>query len=87
MQMMNFKTEQLNKKGTQRRLKSMTTYSLLVRSEDKNRGIFEIAIYLMVALSAIASIWQFAQQTDRLQIDDRQTPAAVAKADAGKSAS
>ena len=45
MQMMNFKTEQLNKKGTQRRLKSMTTYSLLVRSEDKNRGIFEIAIY------------------------------------------
>lgn len=80
---MNFKTERLNKKGTERRLKDMTTYSLLVRSEDRRRGIFEIAIYLLVAISVVVSIWQFAQQTDRLQLDEQQRPAAIAIADPG----
>jgi len=83
MTMMNFKSERLNKKGTERRLKGMTTYSLLVRSEDKSRGIFEIAIYLLVALSVVVSILQFAQQTSRLPVDESHRPAAIAVADQG----
>jgi hypothetical protein len=39
-----------------------STYALLVRSEDKERGIFEGAVYLVFLLSAIFSIWQVAHQ-------------------------
>jgi len=39
-----------------------STYALLVRSEDKERGIFEGAVYLVFILSAIFSIWQVAHQ-------------------------
>lgn len=84
---MNFKIDRLNKKGTQRRLSGMTTYSLLVRSEDRSRGALEIAIYLLVALSTVVSIWQFAQQTDRLQTDLTQKPAVIAAAAAGQAQS
>jgi hypothetical protein len=37
-----------------------STYALLVRSEEKERGIFEGAVYFAVVLSALLSIWQFA---------------------------
>ena len=39
-----------------------STYALLVRSEDKERGIFEGAVYVVFILSAIFSIWQVAHQ-------------------------
>lgn len=39
-----------------------STYTLLVRSEEKGRGILETALYTLFILSAVASIWQFAQQ-------------------------
>ena len=39
-----------------------STYALLVRSEDKERGIFEGAVYLVFILSAVFSIWQVAHQ-------------------------
>jgi len=39
-----------------------STYALLVRSEDKERGNFEGAVYLVFILSAIFSIWQVAHQ-------------------------
>jgi hypothetical protein len=39
-----------------------TTYRLLVQSEDKNRNILEMAIYGLVALSVLVSIWEFAEQ-------------------------
>ena len=39
-----------------------STYALLDRSEDKERGIFEGAVYLVFILSAIFSIWQVAHQ-------------------------
>ena len=39
-----------------------STYALLVRSEERSRGVLEIVLYASIALSAIASIWQFAQQ-------------------------
>lgn len=39
-----------------------STYALLVRSEEKSRGILETVLYAFFILSAIVSIWQFAQQ-------------------------
>jgi hypothetical protein len=46
-----------------------STYTLLVRSEEKNRGILEIALYAIFALSALAAIWQFVQQPNALPLD------------------
>ena len=43
-----------------------TTYAMLVQSEEKGRGIMETAVYALLGLSAILSIWQFAQQPDRV---------------------
>ena len=45
-----------------------STYSLLVRSEEKKRAIFETIIYCLIILSAIAAIAQFAGQPDPLPI-------------------
>ena len=39
-----------------------STYALLVRSEEKERGMFEGAAYLVFILSAVFSIWQMVQQ-------------------------
>lgn len=46
-----------------------STYTLLVRSEEKNRGIAETVIYAILGLSVIVSIWQFVEQSNRLPID------------------
>ena len=43
-----------------------TTYALLVRSEEKGRNIMETAVYALLGLSAILSIWQFIQQPERM---------------------
>jgi len=39
-----------------------STYALLVRSEEKERSMFEGATYLVFILSAVFSIWQMVQQ-------------------------
>jgi len=59
----------LDKRDTQKRseekrgnMKNKYTYRLLVQSEEKGRDIMEIAIYGLVSLSVILSIWQFAEQ-------------------------
>ena len=39
-----------------------STYALLVRSEDKERNMFECVAYLIFILSAVFSIWYAAQQ-------------------------
>ena len=39
-----------------------STYALIIRSEEKERGIFEGAVYFAVVLSALFSIWQVARQ-------------------------
>jgi ribosomal protein S1 len=39
-----------------------STYALLVRSEEKKRGLFETIVYGLVILSAVAAILQFADQ-------------------------
>ena len=46
-----------------------STYKLLVRSEETGRSIMETAVYALLSLSAIVSIWQFAEQPNRLPID------------------
>ena len=39
-----------------------STYALLVRSEEKERSVLETVIYALFILSAVAAIFQFAQQ-------------------------
>jgi hypothetical protein len=39
-----------------------STYALLVRSEEKERNVFEGAVYLAIILSAVFSIWHVARQ-------------------------
>ena len=43
-----------------------TTYALLVQSEEKGRSIMETVVYALLGLSVVLSIFQFAQQPDRL---------------------
>jgi len=38
-----------------------STYSLLIRSEEKGRGVVEVSVYAACFLSVVFSIWQFAQ--------------------------
>jgi hypothetical protein len=45
-----------------------STYTLLVRSEEKGRSIVESVLYMLFGLSAIISIWQFVEQPNRLPI-------------------
>lgn len=40
-----------------------SNYTLLVRSEEKNRSRLEIVVYALLFLSAILSITQFADQS------------------------
>ncbi len=50
-------------------MKKKSTYWLLVQSEEKSRNILEIALYGLFAVSAVASIWQFAEQPNALPLD------------------
>jgi len=43
-------------------MKKRSTYALLVQSEEKSRNVMETTLYALFALSAVVSIWQFAQQ-------------------------
>ncbi len=45
-----------------------STYALLVRSEERERSIFEGAVYFAVVLSALFSIWQMAKQPIELPL-------------------
>jgi hypothetical protein len=68
-------------------MNNRTTYSLLVRSEEKNRDLLETAVYAMCILSAIVAIWQFVNQSSRLSIDGlalRPQPATVVSDHAAK---
>ena len=66
-------------------MKSQTTYTLLVRSEEKNRDLLEAVVYALCILSAIVAIWQFVDQSSRLSVDRlalRPQPAPVVSHDA-----
>ena len=59
----------LYKKGNEIDMKNRSTYALLVQSEEKSRNIMETAMYALFAVSAVISIWQFAQQPSSLPLD------------------
>ena len=46
-----------------------STYALLVRSEEKNRGRLELLVYALFILCAVFSIWHFAHQNVAFPID------------------
>ena len=50
-------------------MNSPTTYTLLVRSEEKSRDLLEAAVYAICILSAIVAIWQFVEQSSRLSVN------------------
>ena len=38
-----------------------STYTLVVRSQEKGRGVLEVAVFVAFIVSIVFSIWQFAQ--------------------------
>ena len=56
-----------------------STYALLMRSEEKERGIFEIVVFALIILCAVVSLCQFAGQSVAFPIS------AVHSADSGAS--
>ena len=61
-----------------------STYALLVRSEEKSRGVLEIILYTLFMFSALAPLWQFARQPVKVPAAGLQPPRCVACIDAGK---
>ena len=57
-----------------------STYALLVRSEEKERSLFETIAYGLFILSAVAAIWQFAQQPVNLPVGALPRTASVTQA-------
>lgn len=51
-------------------MKNRYTYKLVMQSEEKSRNILEMAIYALVAISALVSIWQFAEQPNALPLEN-----------------
>lgn len=58
-----------------------STYSLLVRSEEKGRTVLETAMYSLVALSVAFSIYQAANQPVQIPGDAAPAPQVVQTAD------
>jgi hypothetical protein len=44
-----------------------STYALLVRSQEKGRGVLEGVLYVAFILSVVLVIWEFAQSPVRIQ--------------------
>jgi hypothetical protein len=44
-------------------MKTQSTYSLLIKSEEKGRSFFETAIYALVMVASVVSVGQFATET------------------------
>jgi hypothetical protein len=61
-----------------------STYALLVRSQEKGRGVLEAVLYVAFVLSAVLVIWGFALSPVRIQavgLDrDAVTKAAITQA-------
>jgi hypothetical protein len=51
-------------------MKNRYTYRLLVQSGDKRRNTLEMALYVLVAISVLLSIWQFAEQPSTLPLEN-----------------
>lgn len=66
-------------------MKNKSTYSLLVKSQETGRSIFETAVNTLIVLSSVVAIFQFAAQSVIVptQTSGSSTSSAiVAKADA-----
>ena len=61
-----------------------STYALLVRSEEKSRGVLEIILYALFIFSALIPLWQFAQQPVKIRAAGIQLERCIACIDAGK---
>ena len=61
-----------------------STYALLVRSEEKNRGVLETILYALFIFSALILLWQFAQQPVKVPAAGLQSTHCIACIDAGK---
>jgi hypothetical protein len=65
--------------STEQRIKSsmnnQTTYTLLVRSEEKGRSILETVVYALCIVSAIVAIWQFVEQSAPPSFEGSDLPA------------
>lgn len=46
-----------------------STYAMIVRSEEKERSLFEGAVYFAVVLSALITLWQAATQPVALPLN------------------
>jgi len=46
-----------------------STYALLIRSEEKEKNLFEIIACSLFVLSAVAAILQFASQPVKIPVD------------------
>ena len=55
-----------------------STYALLVRSEDKKRGVIETIVYALFGLSAVILLWQFVQEPVTVPAVGLQPPDSVA---------
>jgi hypothetical protein len=60
---------------------SESTYTLLVRSEEKERSLFETIAYGLFILSSVAAIWQFAQTPVNLPLGAMPRTASVTQAE------
>ena len=54
-----------------------STYALLMRSEEKEKNLFEIAACSLFVLSAIAAIVQFVSQPVKLPVDSVRTASSM----------
>ena len=66
-------------------MKTQSTYSLLVKSQETGRSIFETAVNTLLVLSSVAAIFQFAAQSVIVPTQkggNSTSSAIVAKADA-----
>jgi hypothetical protein len=50
------------KTNEQNNNKEESTYSLLMRTEERKRGTTEVITYGVIALSALAAIWEFGRE-------------------------
>jgi len=57
-----------------------STYALLVKSEEKERSLFETIAYSLFILSAVAAIGQFAVQPVSLPLETMPQTASVEQA-------
>ena len=58
---------------------AQSTYTLLVRSEEPERSLSETAVYLLLILCAVFSIWQVAQQPVNFAVGATSQTAPVAQ--------